>query len=161
MTGPTGSRGRGGRVPQRELQVVGSEFACRRHARGARPGGAGRAPLARGPTPPRAKWLRGQNGSLLGQSLELLGPPLNYLGPLLNYVGPLLNYVGPHLNYLGSHLNYLGQLLNYNACVWYITNHYQPLLSAIISHYWGPCRSARRPRWTAAAGGGGRPGRAD
>ena len=83
---------------------------------------------------------------------------MNYLGPLLNYVGPLLNYVGPHLNYLGSHLNYLGQLLNYNACVWYITNHYQPLLSAIISHYWGPCRSARRPRWTAAAGGGGRPG---
>ena len=92
--------------------------------------------------------------------LNYLGPPLNYLGPLLNYVGPLLNYVGPHLNYLGSHLNYLGQLLNYNACVWYITNHYQPLLSAIISHYWGPCRSARRPRWTAAAGGGGRPGRA-
>ena len=111
--------------------------------------------------------LRAQNGSeakmahCLGNPLNYLGPPLNYLGPLLNYVGPLLNYVGPHLNYLGSHLNYLGQLLNYNACVWYITNHYQPLLSAIISHYWGPCRSARRPRWTAAAGGGGRPGRAD
>ena len=40
------------------------EFACRRHGWGARPGGAGRAPLARGPTPPRAKWLRSLNGSL-------------------------------------------------------------------------------------------------
>ena len=110
MTGPTGSRGRGGRVPQSELQVVGSEFACRRHGWGARPGGAGRAPLARGPTPPRAKWLRGQNGSLLGQSLELLGPPLNYLGPLLNYVGPLLNYVPP-LELLGASLELRGASL--------------------------------------------------
>ena len=81
MTGPTGSRGRGGRVPQSELHVVGSEFASRRHGWGARPGGAGRAPLARGPTPPRAhprpqrpngsKWLPVEAALSLSLSLSV------------------------------------------------------------------------------------------
>ena len=57
-------------MPQSELHAVGSEYASRRHGRGARPGGAGRAPLARGPAPPRAKWLTGQNGSLPQESAE-------------------------------------------------------------------------------------------
>ena len=51
------ARAQSGSRPQRELHVVGSECASRRHGRGARPGGAGRAPLARGPAPPHAKWL--------------------------------------------------------------------------------------------------------
>ena len=64
------ARAQSGSRPQRELHVVGSECASRRHGRGARPGGAGRAPLARGPAPPRVKWLTGQNGSLLRESEE-------------------------------------------------------------------------------------------
>ena len=81
------------------------------HGWGARPGGAGRAPLARGPTPPRAKWLRGQNGSLLGQSLELLGAPLELLGASLELRGASLELRGASLELLGVSLELLGATL--------------------------------------------------
>ena len=69
------------------------------------------APLECGPTPPRAKWLRGQDGSLLGQSLELLGPPLELLGASLELLGASLELRGASLELRGASLELLGASL--------------------------------------------------